>query len=109
MLSTVVFGLLALATGGSCHPASKLVKGKAFDRLAIIWLENTDYDLAAGDRKCITKLVDRWKYTANLEYSEPGIPREERHLAVEPLRCHPPFHAQLRRCDLRRLLWHQPR
>ena len=25
------------------------VKGKAFDRFAIIWLENTDYDLAAGD------------------------------------------------------------
>ncbi|KAF2659269.1 phosphoesterase-domain-containing protein [Lophiostoma macrostomum CBS 122681] len=25
------------------------VKGKAFDRFAIIWLENTDYDLAVGD------------------------------------------------------------
>lgn len=27
------------------------VKGKAFDRIAIIWLENTDYDKAIGDRK----------------------------------------------------------
>lgn len=27
------------------------VKGKAFDRLAVIWLENTDYDLAVGDRE----------------------------------------------------------
>lgn len=27
------------------------VKGKAFDRIAIIWLENTDYDKAIGDRE----------------------------------------------------------
>lgn len=27
------------------------VKGKAFDRLAVIWLENTDYDMAVGDRE----------------------------------------------------------
>lgn len=32
------------------------VKGKAFDRLAIIWLENTDYDLAVGDRKHLLHL-----------------------------------------------------
>ncbi|CAE7010119.1 Phosphoesterase-domain-containing protein [Pyrenophora teres f. teres] len=29
--------------------AQTKVKGKAFDRLAIIWLENTDYELAASD------------------------------------------------------------
>jgi acid phosphatase len=29
--------------------AAAWVKGKAFDRIAIIWLENTDYDLAIGD------------------------------------------------------------
>ncbi len=39
----------ARATAESRSPTSH-VKGKAFDRLAIIWLENTDYDLAAGDR-----------------------------------------------------------
>ncbi|KAH8884970.1 phosphoesterase-domain-containing protein [Thozetella sp. PMI_491] len=38
----------ARATAKSRSPVSH-VKGKAFDRLAIIWLENTDYDLAAGD------------------------------------------------------------
>lgn len=27
------------------------VKGKAFDRFVVIYLENTDYDKAAGDRK----------------------------------------------------------
>ena len=40
----------AAATAKSSSPTSN-VKGKVFDRLAIIWLENTDYDLAAGDRK----------------------------------------------------------
>ncbi|KAB5586265.1 acid phosphatase [Coniochaeta sp. 2T2.1] len=38
----------ARATAKTSSPTSN-VKGKAFDRLAIIWLENTDYDLAAGD------------------------------------------------------------
>lgn len=40
----------ARATAKTLSPTSN-VKGKAFDRLAIIWLENTDYDLAAGDRE----------------------------------------------------------
>ena len=39
----------AQATAKSLSPTSN-VKGKMFDRLAIIWLENTDYELAAGDR-----------------------------------------------------------
>lgn len=38
----------ARATAKTSSPTSN-VKGKVFDRLAIIWLENTDYDLAAGD------------------------------------------------------------
>jgi acid phosphatase len=40
----------ARATAKTRSPTSN-VKGKAFDRLAIIWLENTDYDLAIGDRE----------------------------------------------------------
>jgi acid phosphatase len=43
MLSLLLSGLLL------CNPGAAWVKGKAFDRFAIIWLENTDYDLAAGD------------------------------------------------------------
>ena len=39
----------AQATAKTLSPTSN-VKGKVFDRLAIIWLENTDYELAAGDR-----------------------------------------------------------
>ncbi|KAK3933857.1 putative acid phosphatase [Diplogelasinospora grovesii] len=38
----------ARATAKTLSPTSH-VKGKAFDRIAIIWLENTDYELAAGD------------------------------------------------------------
>lgn len=38
----------AAATAKTSSPTNH-VKGKAFDRLAIIWLENTDYTLAAGD------------------------------------------------------------
>jgi hypothetical protein len=40
----------AAATAKSSSPVS-YVKGKAFDRIAIIWLENTDYDKAVGDRE----------------------------------------------------------
>lgn len=45
----------AQATAKSSSPVSH-VKGKAFDRLAIIWLENTDYDLAYGDRMYLPSL-----------------------------------------------------
>ncbi|KAF3765703.1 phosphoesterase-domain-containing protein [Cryphonectria parasitica EP155] len=38
----------AQATAKTSSPVT-YVKGKAFDRIAIIWLENTDYDLAIGD------------------------------------------------------------
>ncbi|KUI55240.1 putative acid phosphatase [Cytospora mali] len=38
----------AQATAKTLSPVSN-VKGKAFDRIAIIWNENTDYDLAIGD------------------------------------------------------------
>ncbi|KAF2676283.1 phosphoesterase-domain-containing protein [Lentithecium fluviatile CBS 122367] len=45
MSFALALSLLLLAT----RCAAAWVKGKAFDRLAIVWLENTDYDLAAGD------------------------------------------------------------
>lgn len=34
---------------GGGYKTSSWVQGKAFDRVAVIWLENTDYDLALGD------------------------------------------------------------
>ncbi|PVH92920.1 phosphoesterase-domain-containing protein [Periconia macrospinosa] len=50
------FSLLASSATVNCRPqpqneskGASWVPGKAFDRFAIIWLENTDYDLAIGD------------------------------------------------------------
>jgi len=40
----------ARATAKTLSPTSS-VKGKTFDRFVSIWLENTDYVMAAGDRK----------------------------------------------------------
>ena len=40
----------AQATALTESPTSN-VKGKAFDRYVSIWFENTDYDMAAADRK----------------------------------------------------------
>lgn len=41
--------LAAQATALTRSPTSN-VKGKVFDRYVSIWFENTDYDMAAGDR-----------------------------------------------------------
>lgn len=40
----------AAATAVTSSPTSS-VKGKAFDRFVVVWLENTDYDKAVGDRE----------------------------------------------------------
>ena len=40
----------AAATAETTSPTSH-VKGKAFDRMVIIWFENTDYDKSLFDRK----------------------------------------------------------
>lgn len=42
----------AAATALTLSPTSKVV-GKTFDRFVQIWLENTDYSLAAGDSKLL--------------------------------------------------------
>jgi len=49
MLSAGLFSFSLLASSAFAHPAKAWVKGKAFDRIAVVWLENTDYDLAIGD------------------------------------------------------------
>jgi acid phosphatase len=40
----------AAATAKTSSPTTN-VKGKAFDRFAVVWLENTNFDKAAGDRE----------------------------------------------------------
>ena len=61
----------AAATAKTESPTSH-VPGKAFNRIAIIWLENTDYNMAVGDRKLFHKSRQEFKllkwYTANLAY-----------------------------------------
>jgi hypothetical protein len=48
--STAVSAVAAAkATALTLSPVSS-IKGKRFDRFVQIWLENTDYDMAAGDR-----------------------------------------------------------
>lgn len=44
----------AAATAKTSSPTSN-VTGKAFDRMVVIWLENTDYPMAAGDRTSFRK------------------------------------------------------
>ena len=48
MITPLVSSLALLAILNPVQ-AQSTFPGKAFDRIAIIWLENTDYDLAAGD------------------------------------------------------------
>lgn len=58
------------------HKPPKAVKGKVFDRIIQIWLENTDFDKAAADRKFCTSQssqshaeADRWAHLlANLAF-----------------------------------------
>lgn len=61
----------AAATAKTLSPTSN-VKGKAFDRIAIIWLENTDYDMAINDRTSKTIRVSSASGT-NTIYSELGV------------------------------------
>jgi hypothetical protein len=59
----------ARATAKTLSPTSS-VKGKTFDRFVSIFLENTDYDMAAADRKFLASycVPTKLKYTANLAY-----------------------------------------
>ena len=59
----------AQATTLSKSPTSH-IKGKAFDRYVSIWFENTDYDMAAGDRRLIISSVSHMLICelANFQY-----------------------------------------
>jgi hypothetical protein len=89
----------AAATANTRSPTSN-VKGKAFDRLAIVWLENTDYDLAAGDRKLTipppvlaphpTRCNPMPRKMTDKLDSKPGVVGYQRNHFVQPLRRHSP-------------------
>ncbi|OSS46227.1 hypothetical protein B5807_08217 [Epicoccum nigrum] len=71
MFSQTLLALAFLATQGL---AKDWVKGKAFDRIAIIWLENTDYDLAAGDPNLAALAKKGISLTNKFAVTHPSMP-----------------------------------
>lgn len=72
MVSKALFSLALLATGGLAK--KDWVKGKAFDRIAIIWLENTDYDLAIGDPNLAALAKKGISLTNKFAVTHPSMP-----------------------------------
>jgi acid phosphatase len=56
----------------SCVEA--FIKGKAFDRFAVIWLENTDYDLASGDPNLAWLASNGILLTNHFALTHPSMP-----------------------------------
>ncbi|KAF2032224.1 phosphoesterase-domain-containing protein [Setomelanomma holmii] len=73
MILGLVLSLTAVATVASAQLPT-WIKGKAFDRFAIIWLENTDYDLAAGDPNLIWLGKKGISLTNNFAVTHPSMP-----------------------------------
>ncbi|OAA57541.1 acid phosphatase phoa [Niveomyces insectorum RCEF 264] len=63
----------AQATARTRSPVSH-VRGRAFDRIAIIWLENTDYTLAAGDPNLAFLASKGIKLSNNFAVTHPSEP-----------------------------------
>lgn len=72
MFSKNVLALALLAAHGLAQ--QDWVKGKAFDRIAIIWLENTDYDLAAGDPNLAALAKKGISLTNKFAVTHPSMP-----------------------------------
>jgi acid phosphatase len=72
MFSKSLFALALLATQGLAK--KDWVKGKAFDRIAIIWLENTDYDLAIGDPNLAALAKKGISLTNKFAVTHPSMP-----------------------------------
>lgn len=72
MLSGTFLSLALLATGGLAK--KDWVKGKAFDRIAIIWLENTDYELAIGDPSLAALAKKGISLTNKFAVTHPSMP-----------------------------------
>ncbi|KAH7405814.1 phosphoesterase family-domain-containing protein [Phaeosphaeria sp. MPI-PUGE-AT-0046c] len=70
-----MFCWLALSLSALAGVSSaQWVKGKAFDRMAIIWLENTDYDLAAGDANLAWLAKKGISLTNHFAVTHPSMP-----------------------------------
>lgn len=88
---TVIALVDAAAWPGKLHrraPTSWMT-GKAFDRIAIIWLENTDYDKAIGDRACFvcphSSTMSADPLAANLAWlASKGVTLDNYHAVTHP-------------------------
>lgn len=72
MMSKTFITLALLAAQGLAR--RDWVKGKAFDRIAIIWLENTDYDLASGDPNLAALAKKGISLTNKFAVTHPSMP-----------------------------------
>lgn len=72
MIPKTLLALALLATQGLAK--KDWVKGKAFDRIAIIWLENTDYDLAIGDPNLAALAKKGISLTNKFAVTHPSMP-----------------------------------
>jgi acid phosphatase len=84
MVSSLLLSVSLLASAAAAAPkqssygrgykTSDWVKGKAFDRVAIIWLENTDYDLAVGDPSLKSLAQKGITLTNHFAVTHPSMP-----------------------------------
>lgn len=72
MFTKALLSLALLATSGLAK--KDWIKGKAFDRIAIIWLENTDYDLAIGDPNLAALAKKGISLTNKFAVTHPSMP-----------------------------------
>jgi acid phosphatase len=70
----MILGLVLSLTGLASVGSAQWVKGKAFDRFAVIWLENTDYDLAAGDPSLVSLAKKGISLTNYFAVTHPSMP-----------------------------------
>jgi hypothetical protein len=74
--ATATLASVALASPPTYAPQTYRVPGKAFDRFAIIWLENTDYDKAVGDRMFSSSTPSAATRLLTIAFcSQPGVAR----------------------------------
>ncbi|KAK7188668.1 acid phosphatase [Paraphaeosphaeria sporulosa] len=82
MVSSLLLSVSLLASAAVAAPkqpsggykTSDWVTGKAFDRVAIIWLENTDYDLAIGDPSLKSLAKKGITLTNHFAVTHPSLP-----------------------------------
>jgi len=70
----MILGLVLSLTAVASVSSAQWVKGKAFDRFAIIWLENADYDLAAGDPNLAWLAKKGISLTNHFAVTHPSMP-----------------------------------